>query len=85
MIFDALQEIQVVRPPESGRHVKHVFATEPERAFFGEGALTAPGAAEDQSMDRYSASPSMSRNVSTSHPFSFAPFTATRKNPSPSP
>jgi hypothetical protein len=54
--FDAPQEIRVIRTCEGGCDVEHVFAADPERMLFGEGALAAPGAAEDQSTDPYGAS-----------------------------
>ena len=84
--FDASQEIRIIRTCESSRDVEHVFAADPERMLFGEGALAAPGATEDQSADSYGASSrSTSRSVCTSRSFSFALRTATRKKPEPSP
>jgi hypothetical protein len=84
--FDAPQEIRVIRTCEGGRDVEHAFAADAERTLFSEGALAAPGAAEDQSVDPYGTSlRSTSRSVCTSRSFSFALRTATRKKPGPSP
>jgi hypothetical protein len=86
VVLDAPQEIRIAGRREGGRNVEHVFTAELERALFSEGALAAPGAAEDQGVERYDApSRSTDRNVPTSRSFSFAPRTATRKNSGPSP
>jgi hypothetical protein len=41
---------------EGSCDVEYIFVADSERLFFAEGALAAPGAAEDQSTDPYSAS-----------------------------
>lgn len=86
MGFDAPRKLRVVGAREGGRDVEDIPAAELQRALFGEGALAAPGAAENQDMERYGASSkSTSCNVRTSRSFSSFFRTATRKKPDPSP
>ena len=85
MFLYASQKLRVAGVPEGSRYVEYALTAELQREPFGEGALAAPGAAEDQRAYSYGASLSTARSASTSRPFSSAPRTAIRKKPGPSP
>ncbi len=66
---------------DSRCHVKNAVPPDLGGQTLGEGALAAPGAAEDEGVDGYNSS----LRAESSRSFSASPLTATRKNPAPRP